>query len=162
MKTINFLLLIFIASNTYCQSASFTYEYKEDVGKAGRFTLKDSNGKEIFSAPASAGYLGAANNPYFQLTKNAGPIPNGVWEIYTMKNIAQFVFRLRPIDVMALDGPDGKPYRDGFLIHGIGKDSSPDQSSHGCIILAPEYRKILYEYFKASGSIKVTVTNIVH
>lgn len=162
MKTV---MLIFSALAIGCcnaQTAKFEYQFDNIAGKTASFTLKDSNGKVVFTAKASAGYLGAANNPYFQATVNTGPLPNGTWEIYEMKSMDQIIFRLRPTgDVsMPVDGK-GNPLRSGFLIHGTGKDKSPDESSTGCIILDRKYRKILYDYFKQAGIIKLTVTNII-
>lgn len=64
--------------------------------------------------------MGTGNNRYYQLTKDTGPLPNGTWEIYELKNVEKSIFRLRPTDdaIMPIN-KDGKPFRDGFLIHGL-------------------------------------------
>ena len=94
--------------------------------------------------------------------KNAGPIPNGTWEIYAVKNEEKAILRLRPTDDVIIPTDNGgKPYRDGFLIHGVGQNEAPDQASTGCIILDPTFRKILLNAFKANGTITIKISNIV-
>lgn len=163
MKKI-FLVILMSAGtlSSFAQRATFRYEYHPSVAKAGAFTFYDSDDKIIFHASASAGHLGAANNPYFQLTKDKGPLPNGTWEIYAVKNKDLAILRLRPTSDVAMPlDKDGKPFRDGFLIHGVGDNKTPSESSTGCIILAPQYRKTLLAAFEKKGPLKVVVTNIV-
>lgn len=122
----------------------------------------DPDNSLSFEANASAGYLGAANNPYFQLTKNFGPLPNGTWEIYTVKNESKAILRLRPTsEVIMPTDSTGRPFRDGFLIHGVGENQTADKASTGCIILDPTNRKKLLAAFHKYGVMKLTVTNIV-
>lgn len=159
------ILLVFflsISNIALSQTANFTYQYHNETAKGGKFKFTAPDSNLTFEASASAGYLGAANNPYFQLTKNVGPLPNGTWEIYAIKNENKAIFRLRPTNdvVMPIDS-NGKPFRDGFLIHGVGENQSADQASAGCIILDPTNRKKLLDAFKKYGVIKLTVTNIV-
>jgi hypothetical protein len=137
-------------------TAKFSYQYHSDQAKAGTFVFDAPDDQFDFEAPASAGYLDAANDPYRQATKNTGPIPNGTWKIYAIKNKDKFILRLKPTDDVVITT------RDGFLIHGVGPNRSPDQSSHGCIIIEDgKYRKKLMEAFQKYGEITLIVTNIV-
>ncbi len=157
------LYCLFLISNiAFSQTANFTYQYHNEITRGGKFKFIAPDRSLIFEASASAGYLGAANNPYFQMTKNVGPLPNGTWEIYAVKNDSKAILRLRPTDdvVMPTDS-NGKPFRDGFLIHGVNENQTADQASAGCIILDPTNRKILLVAFKKYGVIKLTVANIV-
>jgi hypothetical protein len=157
-----FFFFIFSFMSSYCQTATFIYQYHNEVAKGGTFTFTDPAEEFTFSSPASAGYLGAANNPYYQLTKNTGPLPNGTWEIYELKNASKSIFRLRPTDDVNIPvDKDGKQIRDGFLIHGVGSGETPDQASTGCIILDPKYRDKLKSAFNKYGIIKLKVTNMV-
>lgn len=159
----NLFLFILLASSLNALSqceASFVYQYHNEVAKGGTFKLVC--GEYNIDATASSGFLGAANNPYYQLMKNAGPIPSGTWEIYAIKNEQKAILRLRPTDdVVIPTDSNGKPYRDGFLIHGLGETETPDQASTGCIILDPPSRKKLLNAFKVNGTIKLKITNIV-
>lgn len=161
MKIIYFITLFF-STACFAQSATFTYQYHNEIAKAGRFTLTTPDAQYSFEVEASAGYLGAANNPYFQLTKDLGPLPSGTWEIYAFKDQAKSILRLRPTDDVNMPNDStGKPIRDGFLIHGVLENETPEEASTGCIIVAPKYRKKLGDAFKKYGVIKLSVTNIV-
>jgi len=156
MRPITFFLLLFAALAGQAQDCTFSYQYHSNEIKAGTFTFTDPANTLSFDVPASAGYLVAANNPYFQSTKATGPIPNGTWEIYAVKNEAKSILRLRPTADVVTSG------RDGFLIHGVGEDSTPEQSSLGCIIITDRSaRAKLVKAFKKYGVIKVRVKNIV-
>jgi len=148
-----FLTILF--SKIYPQEGKFIYQFHSKEIKAGKFTFNAPDTSLNFEAMAKAGYMVASNNPYFQATKNLGPIPNGTWLIYAIKNDRIYTLRLKPDKDVAI------LYRDGFLIHGTGKDETPEQSSIGCIILEKKYRKKLYDAFKKYGEIRIKVTNIV-
>jgi hypothetical protein len=149
-------LLIFSTTTSFSQEARFTYQFHNSNAKGGRLVFDAPDSALSFKADASAGYLVAANNPYFQATtKNMGPIPNGSWTIYEIKNESKCILRLKPGDDVTITE------RDGFLIHGTGKDSTPEQSSKGCIILSRPYREKLLKAFKKYGDIKIHVTNFV-
>src|SRR6266536_1076868 len=138
---VQFLLLSFL---NYSQtlSATFKYQYENDQAKGGKFVFQCPDPSLSFESDAAAGYLVASDNPYYQTTKDKGPIPNGTWIIYAIKDESKNILRLRATEDVLIT------IRDGFLIHGIGVDSSPEKSSKGCIILAPEYRKKLVAAFK--------------
>jgi hypothetical protein len=161
MKKLIFAVAMLCSLSAYCQTAKFTYQYHNQIAKGGTFTFTDPAGNLTFSAPADAGYLGGSDNPYFQLTKNVGPLPSGTWEIYKLKDTANSIFRLRPTSDVNVFDKSGKQIRDGFLIHGKGVGKSADQSSTGCIILEPSYRSKLKSAFNKYGVIKLIVTNIV-
>ena len=155
MKYCLCLVVILSLTSLAAQEAKFTYQFHSNEIKGGKFSFTSPDGTLSFEANASAGYLVASNNPYFQSTKNTGPIPNGTWEIFAVKNESQFTFRLRPTDDVTITT------RDGFLIHGTGADSTPEESSKGCIILDRESRKKLYAAFKKYGTLKLKVTNFI-
>jgi len=157
MKYASFLFLVFTAfSRVSGQTASFTYQYHNDQIKQGKFSFVDPAGDLSFESTASAGYLVGADNPYYQSTKDVGPIPNGTWEIYAVANGDIYTFRLRPTgDVVTSE-------RTGFLIHGIGKDKTIETTSKGCIIIPDRaLRKKLFDAFNKYGAIRLKVTNIV-
>jgi Protein of unknown function (DUF2778) len=147
---------LLVAGTLFCQTATFSYQYHSKIIKSGKFSFTCPDEQLSFEAQASAGYLGAANDPYRQHTKDTGPIPNGTWEIYEVSDVKLLKLRLRPTaDVVTSE-------RTGFLIHGIGKDKTIEQSSHGCIIIADRtLRKKLVDAFQKYGTIKLTVKNII-
>ena len=157
MKVLIFFIgSFFFVKTSLGQTGKFTYQYHNSVIKVGKFTFESPDTSLTFEIEASAGYLVGANNPYYQATKNIGPIPNGTWEIYAIKSEAKFTLRLRPKDDVIITE------RDGFLIHGVGTDKTPEESSHGCIIISDrESRKKLVQAFKKYGVIKISVTNII-
>lgn len=136
---VSFLLL---SKLLLAQEAKFTYQFHSNEAKGGKFTFTASDTNLSFEADASAGYLVASNNPYYQATKNAGPIPNGTWIIYEIKDEAKFILRLKPSDDVVIAN------RNGFLIHGTGQDKSAEESSLGCIILNRESRKSLWLHLR--------------
>ena len=153
MKKVFLLIVILYASHlANAQRAVFTYEFAGSAGKSGVFSFYDENDKQLFSVKASAGYNDDAQNPYSQGLKNKGPIPNGKWYIYKIKNHESSVLRLEPGDEEVTYG------RDGFLIHGFASGSSPEESSRGCIILGPNERKILRDWFIAGGKERILVS----
>jgi hypothetical protein len=147
-------LLVLTAMSVKAQTATFKYQFENQQSKKGHFSFvcKDSVALN-FEADASAGYLGAANNPYMQATANKGPIPNGTWTITSIKNEAKAILRLTP-------GKDVNiKWRTGFLIHGQGEQETPEESSNGCIVLKKEYRLLLMKAFKKYHKVTVVVTN---
>ena len=84
----------------------------------------------------------AKNNPDMQSVKNVGPIPVGLWKIvgqpYDHKTLGKYVMNLEPVDVPNLYG------RDAFRIHGDSV-ANPGTASHGCIILARNWRQAIWE-----------------
>lgn len=157
-----FYFLFLISKIAFSQTANFTYQYHNEIAKGGKFKFTAPDSSLSFEANASAGYLGAANNPYFQMTKNVGPLPNGTWLICAIKNDSKAILRLSPTEdvVMPIDS-NGRPFRDGFLIHGVNENQTADQASTGCIILDPTNRKKLLIAFKKYGVIKLTVSNFI-
>lgn len=149
---ISFLL---VSKFMLAQEGNFTYQFHSNEAKGGSFTFTAPDTNLAFKTDASAGYLVASNNPYYQATKNAGPIPNGTWIIYEIKDESKFILRLKPSEDVVTT------HRSGFLIHGTGQDKSAEESSLGCIILDRESRKKLVAAFKKYGEIKIKVTNIV-
>ncbi len=55
-----------------------------------------------------------------------GPLPNGTWYIYKLKDERKYILRLQPSEDVLIDN------RDGFLIHGAGNEQSAEASSKGC------------------------------
>lgn len=155
MKKYFLFLIVLYVSVASAQTATFTYQFHSNEAKAGKFKFTAPDESLSFEADASAGYIVAANNPYYQSTKNAGPIPNGTWIIYAIKNEGKNILRLKPGSDVTITN------RDGFLIHGTGADSTPEESSLGCIILDRESRKKLVIAFKKYGEIMISVSNIV-
>jgi len=141
--SILFLLLSFVASAQY--GASYIYEYGGYYGSSGYFSFA-KNGSVVFQVKASAGYKKAANNPYFQHQKNRGPLPSGTWYITGIKNYDKAILVLTASDDVANFGN-----RNGFLIHGKGENKTIEESSKGCIILPPSYRKMLRDAFIQNG-----------
>jgi len=154
MKTFLLFFLVAFKITGNAQTAVFKYQYENQQARAGHFSFKCSQDTTLnFEADASAGYLGAANNPYMQATVNAGPIPNGTWIISSIKNTDKVILRLTPEDDVNITD------RDGFLIHGQGENETPAESSTGCIILSREFRQKLMKAFQNYGAIQITVTN---
>ncbi len=146
--------MLTIAATVNAQTGTFKYQYENDQAKGGHFSFSCPNDSSLnFETDASAGYLGAANNPYQQATVGKGPIPNGTWTISSVKNETLAILRLTPGTDVNIN------FRDGFLIHGQGENETPDQSSHGCIILQKQFRIKLQKAFKAYGPMKIIVTN---
>lgn len=150
-KVILISLFLFSAYLVNAQRAVFRYEYAGSAGKSGTFSFYDAADNQLFSVEASAGYNNDAQNPYSQGLKNKGPIPNGKWYIYQIKNHNSAILRLEPGDDVFTNG------RDGFLIHGFASGSTPEESSRGCIILGPNERKILRDAFINGGYQKIPV-----
>jgi hypothetical protein len=100
-----------------------------------------------------AGYSGAGNsaatgrnNPAMQAVANAGPIPQGAYQIGPLHNSAQTgpnVTNLTPIGHNALRRTD-------FEIHG---NNTTNNASHGCVILPPNVRQAIAN----SGDNQLTV-----
>ncbi len=94
------------------------------------------------------GYSGrdwAKNNPAAEGKVGMGPIPRGKWKIgapYNSKNTGPYTLTLTAIDGNNDDThqPTG---RGAFRIHG---DSvrAPGTASHGCIILPPAVRELIW------------------
>lgn len=159
MKTFSFLLAVLtsICFNGFSQKAIFTYEYHNDQSKGGKFIFSDETHEEnSFEAPASAGHLDAANNPYTQSFRDMGPIPSGTWEISSIKNESKAILRITPTDDVITNG------RSGFLIHGYGQGQDAADASTGCIILENQYRQKLMAALLEYGSIKLIVQNKVY
>lgn len=157
--TIILLILSFYDALGQCK-AYFSYQYHNDAAKGGTFKLACDSFK--IDKPASSGFLQTSNNPYFQLMKNWGPLPNGTWEIYEVKSDSAAILRIRPTEnVLMPKDSKGMPYRDGFLIHGVNTGQTPDDASHGCIILDRTSRNILLKAFKKHGIILLEVKNMV-
>lgn len=89
-----------------------------------------------------AGAPGYKNNPDFECIKNKGPLPRGKYRIvgspFKHKKAGFYTLQLEPFAENNMCG------RSGFLIHG---ESSryPGQASEGCIVVAPQYRKRIFE-----------------
>ena len=153
MKTKLLIAFILSAVCATAQTAEFKYQYENQNARRGTFKFTCDDPSLCFEADASAGYLAGANNPYVQQTANLGPIPNGNWSIYEVKNADLKTFRLKPVSDVAIT------QRSGFLIHGIGNEGTPESSSLGCIILAKAYREKLLAAFRRYGPIALKVTN---
>ncbi|RRZ90277.1 tlde1 domain-containing protein [Erwinia sp. 198] len=99
------------------------------------------NGKYKFSA-LYAGAPGYKDNPEYECLRNRGPLPRGKYRIvgvpFTHKKAGRFTLRLEPDKGNSMCG------RDNFLIHGDSR-KDPGTASNGCIILAPEHRKTIWE-----------------
>jgi hypothetical protein len=158
--TFTLLIVIYnIQCIAACNLATFTYQYHNEAIRSGAFKFECSDDASLnIDKAASAGYLGAANNPYMQATKNWGPIPSGDWEIYAIKNEKLAILRLRSTVLIPNAPADFK--RDGFLIHGFSQNGTPESSSHGCIIIEKVERDKLMKAFKKYGIIKLKVNHI--
>jgi hypothetical protein len=99
------------------------------------------------------GYAGrdkGLNNPDYEMVKNTGPIPVGVWEFGIWHNSAEFgpiVCYLRPVGGQNVFG------RGGFMIHGDNKKMNYS-ASEGCIILSRNLRIKIRD----SGEKQIVVT----
>lgn len=85
------------------------------------------------------GYAGRGegkNNPVMQSVKGIGPLPVGLYDAEPPVDspvVGKYAIRLVP-------HPDNEMYgRSSFYIHGDSY-SDPGNASHGCIVLAPQFR----------------------
>jgi len=89
-----------------------------------------------------AGAPGYENNTKYECVRDKGPLPRGRYRIvgvpFKHKKAGPFTLRLEPLPGNNMCG------RAGFLIHG---DSSrhPGTASNGCIILAPHFRRVIWD-----------------
>ena len=126
-------------------------DYQYSFGQStGDFTTYAANGDiEMiqfggFTQRGATSYSGAdgyQNNPAFQNLANFGVIPSGLWQTSpypgaNVRHYGTFVSRLTPI---AINNPNG---RSGFLIHWDG--AIVGTASQGCIILATDYRRLIF------------------
>ncbi|WP_084026161.1 tlde1 domain-containing protein [Mesorhizobium sp. C399B] len=98
-----------------------------------------------------AGFGKGVNNPVTQCLEDFGPIPRGQYTISDpIASPTQFSLPLIP----AIANDMCNPPRSNFLIHGDRKlPRPPDTASQGCIILALDVRKKIWE----SGDRDLTV-----
>lgn len=145
------LLITSITQQPQTPRLTFMYENAGIAGKSGSVQFYNKDGKQLFDVKSSAGFNEYANNPYFQQTKDKGPIPHGEWFIKSVKDKDLAILRLEPgPDVIVGD-------RTGFLIHGQGENKSIEESSHGCIILEKQYREIILKHFNDNGKKPIPV-----
>lgn len=99
------------------------------------------NGKFKFHA-MYAGAPGFKDDPVFEKIKNKGPLPRGKYTIvgvpFNHKTAGLYTLKLRPHASNQMFG------RSGFLIHGDSR-RRPGEASEGCIVLAPKFRKEIYD-----------------
>ena len=94
--------------------------------------------------PFGSGYSGkgsAQNDPLAEELPNAGPIPEGMWQIGAPQNhptLGEYVLALTPEKETLTFG------RSDFYIHGENP-AHPGQSSHGCIVADRETRSRIWQ-----------------
>lgn len=99
------------------------------------------------------GYAGrdkGLNNPDYEMVKNTGPIPKGLWELgkwIPKSHLGPWVVALRPIGGQNVFG------RGGFFIHGDNKKGD-NSASEGCITLSRKLR----DHLRNSGVKQIVVT----
>lgn len=99
------------------------------------------NAKRDVVAFGYAGRREGLNDPDFQGVKGIGPLPEGVYSIeppHDSPTTGRYTLRLVPHPANDMRG------RASFAIHGESR-SNPAESSHGCIVLGPTRRALIWE-----------------
>jgi len=89
-----------------------------------------------------SGYGSCMNDSDYDMLKDEGPIPQGLWQIgrpYDSEEHGPYVLPLQPMPGTDTFG------RSGFLIHGDRLAGPPKSASHGCIILGRALREQIAE-----------------
>lgn len=158
-----FVIFILTSFNALAQnqtsSCKATFKFYNGVGE---FIIGEG-ATAISLGSASAGYAFTNNDESFTTLKDFGAIPTGKYKIRVysgskFKNVPN-VFDITPMQGTNTYG------RNDFKIHGRGtteekKAKTAAESSNGCIILEPNQRLKLKQYFdQCGGEIILTVTN---
>lgn len=114
--------------------------------------ITDDQGNTIAKGWAGRGY--GKNNPAAQMTREVGPLPQGVYRVEAWGRHP----RLGPLTARLIQIQGDTFGRDDFFIHGPSKDpKSFGQESKGCIvILRPDREKVAALLADVGNTITVT------
>lgn len=104
-------------------------------------------------ARCSSGFMAAADDVNREGEMDIGPIPPGAYAIsdpYEDPHLGPVVMKLTPLGDTDVLGRDGSSFR----IHGVRIGSTPEASSHGCIVTNRPEREVI-----AAGSRLMTAVS---